>query len=100
MILDIGGNSSLRRLRHALTTTGTLVIVGGDGGGRWLGVVSRLLRAHPLFPFVGQKLGTLVSSENHEDLLALKELIESGKVTLVIDRTYPRWCSWLGPSKQ
>jgi NADPH:quinone reductase-like Zn-dependent oxidoreductase len=41
-----------------------------------------------LSPFVGQKLGTFVAKENHEDMLALKELIESGKVTPVIDRTY------------
>jgi len=39
--------------------------------------------------FVGQKLGTLISTQNHEDLIVLKELIESGKVTPVIDRTYP-----------
>jgi NADPH:quinone reductase-like Zn-dependent oxidoreductase len=42
-----------------------------------------------LSPFVGQKLGTFINKENHEDLLVLKELIESGKVTPVIDRTYP-----------
>ena len=39
--------------------------------------------------FVGQKLGTFISSENHEDLIVLKGLIESGAVTPVIDRTYP-----------
>lgn len=89
VILDIGGSSSLSRLRRALTPQGTLVIVGGEGGGRWLGVVDRLLRAHLLFPFVSQKLGTFVSSENYEDLIVLKELIESGQVTPVIDRTYP-----------
>jgi NADPH:quinone reductase-like Zn-dependent oxidoreductase len=42
-----------------------------------------------LSPFVGQKLRTFINKENHEDLLVLKELIESGKVTPVIDRTYP-----------
>ena len=42
-----------------------------------------------LSPFVGQKLVTFIAKENHEDLLVLKELIESGKVTPVIDRTYP-----------
>ncbi len=89
VILDIGGSSSLSRLRRALTPQGTLVIVGGEGGGRWLGVVDRLLRAHLLFSFVSQKLGTFVSSENYEDLIVLKELIESGQVTPVIDRTYP-----------
>jgi NADPH:quinone reductase-like Zn-dependent oxidoreductase len=89
VILDIGGNSSLSRLRRALTPEGTLVIVGGEGGGRWLGGTDRQLRAMMLSPFVGQKLGTFVNKENHEDMLVLKELIESGKVTPVIDRTYP-----------
>jgi NADPH:quinone reductase-like Zn-dependent oxidoreductase len=89
LILDIGGNSSLARLRRALARRGTLVIVGGEGGGRWLGGTDRQLRAMMLSPFVSQKLGTFVNKENHEDLLVLKELIESGKVTPVIDRTYP-----------
>src|SRR5215210_8871501 len=89
LILDIGGNSSLARLRHALTPEGTLVIVGGEGGGRWLGGLERQLWATMLSPFVSQKLGTFVSTPNYEDLLVLKELVESGKVTPVIDRTYP-----------
>jgi NADPH:quinone reductase-like Zn-dependent oxidoreductase len=89
LILDIGGNSTLSRLRRALAQQGTLVIVGGEGGGRWLGGTDRQLRAMILSPFVGQKLGTFVNKENHEDLIVLKELIESGKVTPVIDRTYP-----------
>jgi len=89
VILDIGGNSSLARLRRALATRGTLVIVGGEGGGRWLGGLERQLWATMLSPFVSQKLGTFVSTSNHEDLLVLKELVESGKVTPVIDRTYP-----------
>ena len=89
VILDVGGSSSLARLRHALTPEGTLVLVGGEEGGRWLGIVARLLRAHLLSPFVGQKLRTCVSSENHEDMIILKNLIESGKLTPVIDRMYP-----------
>ena len=89
LILDIGGNSSLARLRHALTLKGTLVIAGGEGGGRWLGGTDRQLRALALSPFVGQKLGTFVAKENYEDLIVLGELIESGKATPVIDRTYP-----------
>jgi NADPH:quinone reductase-like Zn-dependent oxidoreductase len=89
LILDIGGNSSLARLRRVLAPKGTLVIVGGEGGGRWLGGLDRQLRALALSPFVSQKLVTFVASGNHEDLLVLKEFIESGKVTPVIDRTYP-----------
>jgi NADPH:quinone reductase-like Zn-dependent oxidoreductase len=89
LILDIGGNSSLTRLRRALATRGTLVITGGEGGGRWLGGTDRQLRAMMLSPFVGQKLGTFVNKENHEDMIVLGELIESGKITPVIDRNYP-----------
>jgi NADPH:quinone reductase-like Zn-dependent oxidoreductase len=89
VILDIGGNSSLSRLRRALNPRGTLVITGGEGGGRWLGGTDRQLRAMMLSALVSQKLGTFVNKENHEDMLVLKDLIESGKVTPFIDRTYP-----------
>jgi NADPH:quinone reductase-like Zn-dependent oxidoreductase len=89
VILDIGGNASLSRLRRALTSKGTLVIAGGETGGRWVGGYDRQLRALLLSPFVGQKLRSLLSSENHQDLLVLTKLIESGKVTPVIDRSYP-----------
>ena len=89
LILDIGGNSSLARLRRVLTLRGTLMIVGGETDGRWLGGTDRQLRALMLSRFVGQKLGTFVSSDNHEDMIVLKDLIESGKLTPVIDRTYP-----------
>jgi NADPH:quinone reductase-like Zn-dependent oxidoreductase len=85
LILDIGGNSSLSRLRHALTPRGNLVITGGEGGGRWLGGTDRQLRALMLSPFVGQKLGTFVSKENHEDMIVLKELIESGTMGVTVD---------------
>jgi NADPH:quinone reductase-like Zn-dependent oxidoreductase len=89
LIIDIGGNSSVSRLRRALSPAGTLVMVGGEGGGRWLGGLDRQLRAVLLSPFVGQKLTLQVPSENYEDMLALTELIDAGKVTPVIDRTFP-----------
>ena len=89
VVLDIGGNSSLSRLRRALTPTGTLVIAGGEGGGRWLGGTDRQLRAMALSPFVGQRLTTFVSKEAGEDILVLAELVEAGKVTPAVDRTYP-----------
>jgi NADPH:quinone reductase-like Zn-dependent oxidoreductase len=89
VILDIGGNSRLSHLRRALTDHGMLVMVGGENGGRWLGGMDRLLRAHLLFPLVSQKLVTFIASENAEDLEALRVLIESGKIVPAIDRTYP-----------
>ena len=89
VVIDIGGNRSLTRLRRALTPRGTLVIVGGETGGRWLGGSDRGIRAIVLSRFVGQRLTAFVNSENAGDLTALTELIESGKLTPVIDRTYP-----------
>ncbi len=89
VILDIGGNASLSRLRRSLTPKGTLVIVGGETDGRWLGGTDRQIRALLLSLVVGQKLGTFICNENHEDMLVLKELVESGKITPVSDRSYP-----------
>jgi NADPH:quinone reductase-like Zn-dependent oxidoreductase len=88
LIFDLVGNRSLSDCRRALTPTGTLILSSGDGG-RWLGPMGRIIHALVLSPFVGQKLGTFVASENHEDMIVLKDLIESGKVAPVIDRTYP-----------
>ena len=89
VILDIAGNRSLSHLRRALAPEGTLVIVGGEGGGRWLGGVDRTLRALMLSPFARQKLGTWIATQPKEDLEALRELLEAGKVTPVVDRTFP-----------
>jgi NADPH:quinone reductase-like Zn-dependent oxidoreductase len=90
LIVDTAGRRSLLQLRRALASRGTLVIVGGEGGGRWLGGFDRqILRAPILSPLVRQTLRPLTSKERSEDLVVLKELIEVGKVTPVIDRTYP-----------
>ena len=89
VILDIGGNRPLKQLRGVLGARGTLVIVGGETAGRWLGGADRQIRALLLSRFVSQKLGAFISSENRDDLLVLTELIESGQVTPVIDRTVP-----------
>ncbi|MFJ6054819.1 NAD(P)-dependent alcohol dehydrogenase [Streptomyces sp. NPDC092307] len=89
VILDIAGNRPIARLRRALTPRGTLAIVGGEGGGNWIGGNQRQLGAMLLSPFVGHRLrahGTLVRSR---DLEALTELIEAGSVTPALDRIYP-----------
>jgi NADPH:quinone reductase-like Zn-dependent oxidoreductase len=88
LILDIGGNNSLSRLRRALTPKGTLVIVGGEEGGNLMGGFDRQLRALVLSMFVSQRLTMLASKERHTDLEALTPFIEKGQVVPVIDRTY------------
>jgi NADPH:quinone reductase-like Zn-dependent oxidoreductase len=89
VILDTGGHRSLTHLRRALTPTGTLVIVGSETGGRILGGFDRSLRAPIMSRFVGQTLRALTNSENAQDLTVLTGLIEAGKVTPVIERSYP-----------
>jgi NADPH:quinone reductase-like Zn-dependent oxidoreductase len=89
VVLDTGGHRSLRRLRRTLTPRGTLVIVGSETAGRWLGGFDRTIRAMLLSPFVSQKLAPLASSENTADLIVLTGLVESGQVAPVVDRTYP-----------
>lgn len=89
VILDTGGNRRLADLRAALTREGRLIIVGGETDGRLLGGSGRQIRAMMLSPFVAAKLGTFVASENAKDLDDLRDLIEAGKVTPVVERSYP-----------
>jgi NADPH:quinone reductase-like Zn-dependent oxidoreductase len=89
LILDIGGNPALSRLRRALTPTGTAVIVGGEAGGSWTGGFGRTLRAPFVSMFLRQRLAMLASKERASDLVVLAPLLESGAVTATIDRTYP-----------
>jgi NADPH:quinone reductase-like Zn-dependent oxidoreductase len=89
LILDTAGRRPLSHLRRALTPQGALVIVGGEGGDRWLGGFQRQIFAPLRSLFTEQKLLGLISKERRQDLLTLKDLIEAGKLTPVIDRTYP-----------
>src|SRR5207248_1885855 len=88
-ILDMVGNRSLSQLRQALTPRGTLVLVGGEGGDRWIGALSRSMQALVVSPFVSQRLRPVLAAANTQDLGFLTELIEAGKVRPVIDRTFP-----------
>ena len=88
LILDIGGNPTLSRLRRALTPAGTAVIVGGEEGGNWTGGFGRSLRAPLVSLFVRQRLAMLASKERASDLERLTPLIEAHQVTPSIDRTY------------
>ena len=89
VILDIGGNRSLSHLRRALADDGTLVIVGGEGGGRVLGGVDRQARALLLSPFVGPRLRTFIAGEDGARLADLDAMVDAGQVTPLIDRTFP-----------
>ena len=88
LIVDIGGRNSIQRLRRALAPTGTLVLTGGEGGGRWTGgFVERQLQALGLSLVVGQRLKGFVNKEHHTILERLAVHLASGAVVPVIDRT-------------
>jgi NADPH:quinone reductase-like Zn-dependent oxidoreductase len=88
LILDIAGNTSLRRLRRALNPTGSLVIVGGESKGNVTGGFGRSLRAPLLSIFVRERLTMLVSKEHHADLLPVTDLIAAGRVMPSVDATH------------
>ena len=88
LIIDIGGNSPLSRLRRALAPTGTAVIVGGESKGNLTGGIDRQLRALLLTPFIGQRLTGLAAKERASELEVLADHITAGTVTPSIDRTY------------
>jgi len=88
LILDIGGNRPLSAMRRALTPDGKIVMVAPQPG-QWIGPIARILGAMVTSRFGRQKVLPFLSHVSKDDLLVLKELIEDGKVTPVIDRTYP-----------
>ena len=88
LILDIGGNSRLSKLRQALTAKGTVVIIGGEEGGKLTGGFGRSLRAPLLSLVVGQRLVMFITKENSVDLKQLGQFIETGQLTPMIDKTY------------
>jgi NADPH:quinone reductase-like Zn-dependent oxidoreductase len=88
LVLDTAGNRPLAALRRALTPAGTLVIVGGEGGGPWLAGLQRNVGAGLLTPLAKQRLVGLFAKANGADLEYVRELVEAGKVTPVIDRMF------------
>ncbi len=87
VILDIAGNRPLRRLRRALTSMGTLVVVGGEAGGRWLGGMQRSIGAALLSPWA--RPSDADHGRSRRGPRVLKELVEAGKVRPVVDRSFP-----------
>ena len=86
VILDNVGNHSMARTRRALTPSGTLI---SNGGGHADGKLSRTLRTMLVSIFVRRQASPRMKTQNHDDLVALRDLVEAGKLTPVIDRTYP-----------
>jgi NADPH:quinone reductase-like Zn-dependent oxidoreductase len=89
LIFQLAGTRSPSDCRRALTSKGKLILSSGESDGRWIGPLDRIIKAVVLSPFVSQRLGPFEAKRSKEDLQVLKELIESGKVSPVIDRTYP-----------
>jgi NADPH:quinone reductase-like Zn-dependent oxidoreductase len=88
VIIDLAGGRAVSHLRRALTPTGTLVILGGEGGGHWLGM-GRQLWSKMVGLVSRQKFRAPLGLVNQKDLGILKELLEAGTVTPIIDRSYP-----------
>jgi NADPH:quinone reductase-like Zn-dependent oxidoreductase len=89
LLVDIAGNRTLAECRRVLTPAGVLVGVGAPDKGRWAGPAARGVKIMLLSPVVSQRLTVFLAQQRREDLAFLRELVEAGKLTPVIDRTYP-----------
>ena len=89
LLIDIAGNRTLAQTRQVLIPKGVLVAVGGPNKGRWIGPLGRTAKMAMLSPAVSQRMAFFLAHQNKDDLAVLCELLKTGKVTPVIDRTYP-----------
>lgn len=89
LIIDTVGSHTLLEYRRAVAPEGVLVIVGGPSEGKWLGPMAGPLKAIFLNPFVSQRFEPFLAELNPQDLAVLRDLLQAGKVTPVIDRRYP-----------
>ncbi len=85
---DVLRRSRVLRPQSCADAEGNPVIVGGEGGRKWVGKAGRMVQAPMLSPFVSQKLTTLAVKHNGADLVAIKDLIEAGDVTPLVGKAY------------
>jgi NADPH:quinone reductase-like Zn-dependent oxidoreductase len=90
VILDNVGTQPLPGFRRVLTPKGIYVMIGGGGpsDSRWIGPFGRVISTMVLSPFMSQKMGMMMADTNQKDLTILGEMMQSGKLKPVIDRTY------------
>jgi NADPH:quinone reductase-like Zn-dependent oxidoreductase len=88
LIIDNIGNHSMGEIRHVLNTKGALVIVGGPSDNNWIGPLTGLVEATIVSRFVSQKQVFMLADANKDDLDVLRDLMQTGKLTPVIDRRY------------
>ena len=90
VILDNVGTQPLSGFRRVLKPNGIFVMIGGGGPneGKWVGALARPIKTMLMSPFTSQKMGMMLAELNQKDLTILADLMQSGKVTPVIDRTY------------
>ena len=89
LIIDNVGSHTLSEYRRVLTPNGALVIVGGPSDNSWLGPLTTLIKAYFVSPFVKQKMLFMLAQSTQDDLNVLRDLMQDGKLTPVIDRRYP-----------
>ncbi|MBO0867141.1 MAG: NAD(P)-dependent alcohol dehydrogenase [Micromonosporaceae bacterium] len=87
-IIDMFGTRTLRQIRRALAPRGVLVAVGGPDRGNWIGPLAGLAKSAAASPFVSQRLTSMLARPLRADLAALGEMLETGQIAPVIDRTY------------
>jgi NADPH:quinone reductase-like Zn-dependent oxidoreductase len=89
VLVDIAGSRTLSECRRVLTPSGVLVGVGAPSRGRWIGPMSRSLKIFVAAPITSQKMTFFMAEPRRDDLATLADLLETGKITPVLDRTYP-----------
>src|SRR5256885_5551052 len=89
-ILDNVPNHSLSECRRVLNPNGKYVLIGGGGpnDSRWIGPFGRIIKTMVLSPFTSQKMGMMMADANRQDQTILADMMQSGELKPVIDRTY------------